>query len=128
MLPARPVTAPPSADPDAATVDLYYEIRDGRESGNIAASLRPLERVAVALPLRSEKESLVVPWAAVLHDSQGGTWVYEMTEPQTYVRRRVQVRFVLEDVASLENGPEPGAEVVADGAAEIFGTEFGVGK
>ncbi len=59
---ARPVAAPPSANSIASTVDLYYQIanRDG--------SLRPGQRLGVTLGLRGSEESLVVPWAAVLHD------------------------------------------------------------
>ena len=30
--------------------------------------------------------------------------------------------------AELATGPKPGAMVVTDGAAELFGTEFGFGK
>lgn len=119
---ARPVTAPPTADPTAASVDLYYEV------AGQSVPLQPGLRIAVTVPLRSEEESLVVPWAAVVHDANGGTWVYEQTVPRTFQRSRVQVRFVLRDLASLDSGPAPGALVVTDGAAELFGTELGVGK
>jgi hypothetical protein len=44
------------------------------------------------------------------------------------VRRRVEVEFVDASDAVLAFGPEPGAEIVAVGAAEPFGTEFGFGK
>jgi cobalt-zinc-cadmium efflux system membrane fusion protein len=119
---AKPVAAPPSANPDAATIDLFYEL------DNADAYLRPGQKVAVTLPLKGERESLVVPWAAVLYDIHGGTWVYEQIEPQTFIRRRVHVRFVSGSDAVLADGPEPGAQIVTDGAAELFGTEFGFGK
>jgi hypothetical protein len=86
------------------------------------------QRVGVTLSLRGEEESLVVPWAAVLHDVQGGQWVYENTGPQIFVRRRVQIARVAGAAAVLTSGPKPGAKVVTDGAAELFGTEFGAGK
>lgn len=119
---AKPVAAPPSANPAAATVDLFYELdnADGR--------LRPGHKVAVTLPLLGDDENLVIPWSAVLHDIHGGTWVYEEVAPQTFVRRRVDVRFVSGADAVLADGPEPGATIVTDGAAELFGTEFGFGK
>jgi multidrug efflux pump subunit AcrA (membrane-fusion protein) len=119
---AKPVEAPPSANAAAATVDLFYELP------NSDGALRPGQRLGVALPLRAEEESLVVPWSAVLHDIHGGTWVYEATGPQTFVRRRVQVRYVVDSMAVLATGPKPGAMVVTDGAAELFGTEVGFGK
>jgi hypothetical protein len=38
------------------------------------------------------------------------------------------VRAVVGKDAVLESGPAPGAKVVTVGVAELFGTEFGVGK
>ncbi len=119
---ARPLAAPPSADPDAATADLFYEI-DNRDG-----AFRPGQRVGVTLPLRAGEESLVAPWSAVIHDIHGGAWVYERVEPRRFVRRRVQVRHLDGARAVLAEGPRPGTEVVIEGAAELFGTEFGVGK
>lgn len=119
---ARPVSAPPSGDPLAATVNVFYEV-DNRDG-----SLRPGQRVGVTLPLRGEDESLVVPRAALLRDIHGNTWVYENTAPHAFARRRVSVDRVVGDIAALASGPKPGARVVTDGAAELFGTEFGVGK
>ena len=128
---ARSVAAPPSGDIVTATVDLYYEPVAPEPRGAQGAKEKPLapgQRVAVVLPLRGHEGSLVVPWSSVVHDSQGGTWVYERIAPQTFVRRRVQVRFVVGGLASLAEGPKPGAAVVSEGTAELFGTEFGVGK
>ena len=39
-----------------------------------------------------------------------------------------QLQYVMEDQAVLSRGPAVGTEVVSAGAAELFGTEFGVGK
>lgn len=119
---ARPVNAPPSANPLNDTADLYFELANGD------GSLRPGQKMGVTLSERSAEESLVVPWSAVLHDINGGTWVYENTAPQQYVRRRVEVRRVVDSLAVLARGPAVGAKVVTAGAAEIFGTEFGTGK
>ena len=119
---ARYVAAPPSADPVATTVDLFYQLinPDGR--------LYPGQKVAVTLPMRIRARSLVVPWAAILYDVHGGAWVYEQVAPLTYARRRVEVKYVDAHGAILAAGPKPGAKIVTDGAAELFGTEFGVGK
>ena len=119
---AKPVIAPPSASAAASTVDLFYEI------SNTNGFFRLGQKVGVTIPLRGEAESLVVPWSAVLHDVQGGTWLYEKTAPLAYTRRRVQVIRVIEGEAVLERGVKPGANVVITGAVELFGTEFGVGK
>jgi len=69
-----------------------------------------------------------VPYSSILYDMYGSAWVYQNTEPQVYVRRRVELNYVLDELAILTRGPAVGARVVSAGAAELFGTEFGVGK
>lgn len=118
----RRVSVPGSADPHAATVDLYYELP------NPTVEFRPGQRVQVELQGSAGAESLVVPHAAILFDIYGGTWVYENVGPLTYARRRVDVRDVIGDLAVIGRGLDAGVKVVTSGAAELFGTEFGVGK
>ena len=65
----------------------------------------------------------VVPFAAIVYDTQGGTWVYTNPEPLTYIRTAVQVEFVREDNAVLLAGPRAGTAVVTVGAEELFGSE-----
>lgn len=121
--PARPLSeAPPSGDPLAATVHLYYELQ------NADHAFWPGQRVGVTLPLRGADEGLVVPHEALLHDYHGGTWVYERIAPRTYTRRRVRLDRIAGGDAVLFDGVGPGAEIVTAGAAELFGTEFGGGK
>jgi len=118
LLVAESVPAPPTADPLASTVDLYYR----------AGGLRPGERVNVTLAARRADSGLSVPWSAIIYDIHGGAWLYEKTEALTYVRRRVDLRRVSGNVALVDRGLKPGAQVVSAGAAELFGTEFGPGK
>jgi RND family efflux transporter MFP subunit len=120
-IPAAPVSGPPSADPTTATTDLFYVL------GN-RSSVRPGERVSVRLPLSGAEQGLVVPTASILYDLNGGSWVYEATGPNTFVRRRVEIRSQLGGKTLLARGLDPGKKVVVDGAAELFGTEFGAGK
>ena len=118
---ARRVTAPLKADPSAASVDLYYEL-----SGT-TLGLRPGERVMVEIPLTSTQQGLVVPDAAVLYDIHGDAWVYEDLGGNAFARRRVQIARHAGDRAVIARGISEGAKVVTDGAAELFGTEFGAG-
>ena len=119
---ARRVANPPSADPIAATVDLFYEV------ANEDGALHPGQRVGVTLPLKGKKGGLVVPKSSLLRDVDGGSWVYEDLGKHKYARRRVRVEAVMGDIASLSAGPKAGTKVVTDGAAELFGTEFGGSK
>jgi RND family efflux transporter MFP subunit len=119
---ARPIPAPPAANPSTAGVDLYYAM------SNTGQRFRPGERVAVRLTRRETSTELVVPKAALLHDAYGGTWVYVARAPQVYARHRVSVSDIVGNQAVLSQGPAEGARVVTDGAAELFGVEFGAGK
>jgi RND family efflux transporter MFP subunit len=120
--PAKPVRTTPSANALATTVDLYYEVE------NTDGKLRPGQRVGITLPLKGEAESLVAPYASILYDQNGGAWVYESVGNHVFARRRVVVDHVIGAEAVLAMGPKPGTKVVTDGAAELFGAEFGGGK
>jgi RND family efflux transporter MFP subunit len=116
----KPILAPPSGDPLAATVNVYYEVE------NKDGSLKTGQRVGVTLPLQGADESLVVPYAALVRDYHGNAWVYEKTGEHAYTRRRVLVDRVVDDLAVLASGNiKPGAQVVSAGVAELFGAEFG---
>jgi RND family efflux transporter MFP subunit len=119
---AKPVTAPPSANPAAGTVDLFYAL-DNRQ-----AKYGPGQRVGVTLSLAGESDSLTAPWSAVIYDIHGGAWVYQQTGEREFVRRRIAVRYVTGETAVLAAGPPPGTKVVTAGAAELFGTETGFSK
>ena len=117
----RPVDAPPSANAVAGTVDLYFAL-DNRDR-----AYRVGQRVSVALPLAGGRsEGLSVPTSAILRDIYGGEWVYAKTEADTYVRQRIEVAATEGGRAILSRGLRPGTLVVTAGAAELFGTEFGV--
>lgn len=118
---ARPVQAPPSANAVAGTVDLYFAI-DNRDR-----AYRVGQRVGVALPLAGgSRDGLSVPNSAIVRDIYGGEWVFTKTAPDTFVRQRIEVAATDGDRAILSRGLSGGAEVVTAGAAELFGSEFGV--
>ncbi len=118
----KPVAGPLTANALANTVDWYYELPP-------ETSLRAGQRVAVEIPtLDSKNEHLLVPFNSVLYDIHGGQWVYERIAANTYTRRRVQVARLAGTEAVLTSGPAVGRQVVTDGAAELFGTEFMTGK
>lgn len=118
---ARPVQAPPSANAVAGTVDLYFAL-DNRNG-----AYRVGQRVGVTLPIAGgTTDGLSVPTSAIVRDIYGGDWVYAKTAPDVFIRQRIEVASTQGDRAILARGLTPGAEVVTAGAAELFGTEFGV--
>jgi RND family efflux transporter MFP subunit len=119
---AKPISAPPTATLVAATVDLYYELP------NSDGKLRPGERMTVKIKMQGESEQPVAPWSAIMRDINGGTWVFEKTGEHTYVSRRVQVRYVIDEMAVLASGPAVGANIVTDGAVELWGAEMGFAR
>ncbi len=125
----RPVEAPLlGATAGTGTADVFYEIDNADEA------FRPGERVAVDVTLGGNNlatagaattEALTIPAAALLYDATGGQWVYVRTAPRQYTRQRVEVQRAVGDQIVISRGVKAGAEVVTDGAAELFGTEFG---
>ena len=124
--PGKPIAAPPTADAASSSADLYYEV-DNRE-----LQLMPGQRIGIDIPMTSVTEALVVPSAAILYDIYGGNWVYVQTSTSEkgakFTRSRVLLEWVEGDSAIISKGPAIGTLIVTDGAAELFGTEFGAGK
>lgn len=119
---AKSIQAPPTADATSSSADLYFEVP------NTDFSLRPGQRVGIELPMSDEVEAKVVPAASVLYDLYGGSWVYVSLGQHQFQRTRVSVLWFENASAILQSGPNAGIPVVVDGAAELFGTEFGAGK
>ena len=65
----------------------------------------------------------VIPYTAVIYDTNGATWVYMNTEPLTFVRHSISVNDIKGNQAFLSDGPSVGTSVVTVGAAELYGAE-----
>jgi hypothetical protein len=63
----------------------------------------------------------------VFYEADGSTWVYVSPAPNTYVREPIVVQAIRNEQALLTAGPATGTNVVTVGAAELYGTETGVG-
>ncbi len=105
---------------------------EGSDVSRLTLTAKAAERLGIktkpviAGAIGGEQRS-VIPYSAILYDAKGDTWVYVNPEPQTYMRERVTVEFIEGDQAVLSKGPAEGSAVVTVGAAELYGTEFGVG-
>ena len=71
---------------------------------------------------------LTAPYAALLYDVKGRTWVYTNPEPLVFVRAPVVVDSIKTGYAYLKEGPPNGTVVVVVGVAELYGAESGIGK
>ena len=70
---------------------------------------------------------LIVPYASVLYDLTGKTWVYVSADPLTFVRGAVAIDTIKGDNVYLTDGPPAGTKVLAAGVPQVFGTEVKVG-
>ena len=68
----------------------------------------------------------VIPYPAVVYDTDGSTWAYVEIAAGTYLRRPITVTMIRGDVALLAAGPPVGAQVVIVGTAELLGTEYDI--
>lgn len=114
----------------------HVEHIEGSELGHLTLTEKAVERIGIQTTAVTEemiahsepRASLVVPYAAILYDISGRTWVYTNPEPLKYIRHEVKVDFVEGGAkAILLEGPPAGVKVVTVGAAELYGTEYEVG-
>jgi hypothetical protein len=71
---------------------------------------------------------LTVPYNTLLYDTAGVEWAFSNPEPNVYMRTKLQVIAIEGDKVFLRDGPAMGTKLVTNGAAELYGIEFGVGK
>ena len=68
----------------------------------------------------------VVPYAALVYDPEGKTFVYTNSTPLSYLRVPVKVTRVSGERVIVSDGPPAGTPVVTVGTAEVYGTELEV--
>jgi uncharacterized iron-regulated membrane protein len=116
-------TEAPAAEEPASVEEIA-----GSELSRITLSARAAERLGIETANVEEQGGrLALPYTALLYDAEGRTWAYTSPETNVFVRHDVVVDQIQGDVAFLFLGPPAGTAVVTTGAAELFGTETGVG-
>ena len=98
---------------------------DGSELQRVILTEKAAERIGVETVPASE---MTVPYAAVIYDTEGNTWVYTNPEPLTFVRAPIVIDRIEGDQAFLAEKLETSAPIVTVGVIEIYGTETGVSK
>jgi len=103
---------------------------EGTDLSRVTLTEKAIERVDVRTTLVIEDEGTgrkIVPYASIIYDVNGNTWVYTGPEPRTFVRAPIVVDRVEGDNVYLTDGPPVGTAVASTGVAELYGTEFTVG-
>ncbi len=103
----------------------HLEPIEGSEVQQVTFDERGAEQVSLhTAPVRRIGAHAVVPYAALIYDGQGASWVYTSPEPLTYVREPVEVARVAGGRVLLDEGPPVRTRVVTTGAAEVYGAEL----
>ena len=117
---AKPINAPPTADPLTSATHLYYALK------NIDSTWRPMQRITVTLNTLSKSDNkLTIPYSAVVYDIYGGSWVYMQQTKNSYERKRVFLDHVSGNQAIISEEPTENSKIVINGALELFAVETG---
>ena len=98
---------------------------EGSDLQRVILTEKAAERIGVETVVASGTS---VPYAAVIYDIEGNTWIYTNPEPLTFVRAPIVIDHIEGDTAVLAEGLGAELNVVTVGVAEIYGTETGVSK
>lgn len=98
---------------------------EGTDLSKVILTEKAAERIGVETVSAS---GTTVPYAAVIYDIEGNTWIYTNPEPLTFVREQIVIDYIEGDTAFLLESLPGELNVVTVGVAEIYGTETGVSK
>ncbi|PYT18836.1 MAG: efflux RND transporter periplasmic adaptor subunit [Acidobacteria bacterium] len=99
----------PAVDPQATTVEVWAQ------AANTGEKLRPGGTVHVTITADTIRNAIVVPPAALLQSSEGGTAVIVVGADMIAHEHKVQVGVRTADKAQILEGVEPGAKIVVAG-------------
>jgi len=116
------------------TAATHVPYKPAKVGAATAAGVKPVtftaegaRRIGLETSTIAEAEGrLVVDHAALIYDSKGGSWVYAVSEPLTYLRAAVMVTHTDQALVFLADGPAVGTAVVTVGAAQLYGEELGI--
>jgi hypothetical protein len=121
-----------SATPEEAPPAVIKPVA-GSQIPQLLLTERAVQRLGIVTqPVRDESAAghraglEVIPYSAVVYDTDGSTWTYVNVGAGTYQRKPVTVADIDGDIAQLSAGPPAGSQVVTVGAAELLGTEYNI--
>ena len=97
----------------------------GTDRFEVTLSEQAQERLGIATaPAGQQGTSTTVPYAAVIYDNEGHTWVYTpATAAHTFRRTAITVSSIDGDTVVLSDGLTTGTPVVVVGSPELLGAE-----
>ena len=98
---------------------------EGTDLSKVILTEKAAERIGVETVAASGNE---VPYAAVVYDIEGNTWIYISPEPLTFIREPIVIDYIKGDTAVLAENLSSELNVVTVGVSELYGTETGVSK
>ncbi|RPI95207.1 MAG: hypothetical protein EHM40_04030 [Chloroflexi bacterium] len=98
---------------------------DGTELSRVILTEKAAERIGIETVSMKGNS---VPYAAVIYDVEGNTWVYTNPAPLTFVRAPIVIDRIDGDMVVLAKGLDANTAVVTVGVSELYGTETGVSK
>jgi len=101
------------------------EAIEGTELSRVILTEKAAERLGIETVSATGNE---VPYAAVIYDIEGNTWVYTNPQPLTFVREQIVIDRIDGDTAFLSENLTSDLTVVTVGVSELYGTETGVSK
>jgi hypothetical protein len=119
-----------SSEEETGYRDAKVEAVKGSDLSRVTLSKEAADRLGVetAVVAKGPDVRTNIPYAAVLYDETGDTWTFTSPAPLTYLRAHIKVDVIQGGRAVLSAGPPVGTTVVTVGAAELLGTELGVGE
>jgi hypothetical protein len=104
---------------------------EGTDVSRVILAARAVERLGIRTATVQngegrQAELTVMPYSALVYDTNGRAWAYTSPEQLTFVRSRLTIERIEEQNVFLLDGPPPGTRVVTVGAAELYGTELGI--
>ena len=94
----------------------------------LTLSAKAAERLGIATgAVSAAGAGTTIPYAALVYDKTGKTWVYTNPQGRDFVRQAIEVERIEGDLAYLTSGPPVGTAVVTVGTAELWGVDTGVG-
>lgn len=115
----------PSTSTTEMVAPSMLEPIEGSDLQRVILTEKAAERIGVETVAVNGTE---VPYAAVIYDIEGNTWVYTMPEPLTFVREQIVIDRIEGEKVILSESLSSDFNVVTVGVAEIYGTETGVSK